>query len=470
MSSDAEKISGRMLHILQGYQFAGTLYLINARRVEIGGLKCYPSLSDLPETPDLAIVLVPSQAVLGVVKEAVSMAVPHVIIYSSGFSEAGETGRAMAADLLRATQGSRTRIMGPNSEGLIQVPRNLPLSFSPVIDPARQRARFRPGTTAVVSQSGGIGFAVADHLERAGIGIHTVVTTGNEIDLELSDFVRYFATQPDVENIFMFLEGLNDPAAFVEACTLAHAHGKLLAAIKVGESAAGRPAVTAHTGKVPDENLDFKDLFRSAGVVPLADISDVIDVIQSKHRLRTATGRRVAVVTVSGGGGIWVTDQLATVGLQTPRLTPELTASLRKYVQQYASLLNPIDVTAQAIYDGAFAPVLREIVAADEIDAVLIVGTFGYDHKLLLDHDFRNAVEQSDKPIVVFSYTPPSNDATMEFETLGIPWFTSPRRAALALAAVCGRVPSSEASVSSTRDVGRRADPEVASAATDIAT
>lgn len=428
-----------MLHILHGYGYSGKLFLINAKRSEINGHRCYANLSELPETPELAIVLVPSQAVLGVVQAAVKMAIPYLIIYSSGFSEAGPVGQAMAQDLLKAARGTNTRILGPNSEGLICVQSGIPLSFSPVVDPARNRPQFRSGGTAVVSQSGGIGFAVADHLERAGIGIHSVVSTGNEIDLELTDFVRYLGTQPDVENICLFLEGLNNPAAFVEACQTARNYGKRLIAIKIGESPAGRKAVTAHTGKVPDPSFDYNDLLQSAGVISVADIPDVIDVIQASQLLPQVHGRRVAVVTVSGGGGIWETDQLNSLGLETPPLSAELTASLRKYVQKYASLLNPVDVTAQAIYDGAFAPVIRDIVASGETDAVLIVGTFGYDHKLLLDPGFRRVVSQSDQPIVVFSYTPPSSGAIDALKELDIPWYTSPRRAALALAAVCQR-------------------------------
>ena len=434
VSADSGKIAGRLLPILQGSGFAGNIFPVNPKWNEMNGMRCYSNLVDLPSVPDVAIVLVPNLGVAEVLRQAVQKKIPYVIVFSSGFNETKGQGEVLAAELAEIVKGTKTRLVGPNSEGLFDVVAKAPMSFSPVIDPDRGRIPLRSGQVVIVSQSGGIGFAIADQLDAAGVGIRAVVTTGNELDLEVADFVDYYGQDADVNVIVLFVEGLADPEHMVDACRHARENGKTVFAIRIGSSPAGQRAVQAHTGKNALQPEVFEDIFRRAQVSLLSDIEDVIDATMAVGRLKTKKGSRVAIVSVSGGGGIWSADLMNECNLEIPPLSDELRQSLKTFLPKYASLLNPIDLTAQAIYDGTIVRAVEEIFSYDEFDGVLLVATLGYDHLLLSNPTFRKTLQTCAKPMVIFSYTPPSETTRRLLDELGVVCFSSPRRAVRALA------------------------------------
>lgn len=438
VSSDTEKISGRLLPILNTYGYSGRIYPINPKRKEILGLPCYQSLLDLPEVPDVVVVLVPNIAVPEVVRQAVERQVPYVLIFSSGFNETVGEGPVIAEKLRKLVHGTNTRMMGPNSEGFYDCITGVPLSFSPVIDPARGRQRLQHGTTVVISQSGGLGFGIADQLEAAGVGIRSVVTTGNEIDLDIADFVRHYAEQSDVETIVLFVEGANDVSAWKEAFSYANVNGKTLMAIQIGTTPAGMHAVASHTGKVPRAGNEINDAFHDTSVHCFEDVDDLVDAVLGHTHKQSNVGNRVAIISVSGGGGIWCADLATQYGMRVESPSNELAKDLRSMLPTYASLTNPIDMTAQAIFDGTVPTALARILKSEDFDAILFVATLGYDHKLIDDVGFQTALKEAQKPVVVFSYTPPNTKATSFLKSIKVPCFTSPRRALRTLAAALG--------------------------------
>ncbi|WAH36215.1 CoA-binding protein [Alicyclobacillus dauci] len=428
VSADIEKISGRLLPILQAYRFPGRIYPINPKRTEICGLTCYATLLDLPESPDVAVLLTPNTAVPNLLRQAVDKGVPYVLIYSSGFNEVGGDGERLAQEVQDLVCGTNTRALGPNSEGFYDLGSAVALSFSPVLDPLRGRVPLKQGGTVVLSQSGGLGFAIADQLESNGIGIRAIVTTGNELDLEIVDFLKYYAGEPDVDRIVLFFEGIRDLGAWRSALSKVQASGKTALAIHIGSSQVGVEAVRAHTGQTPSSD-EVQELLHSLNIAQFADLDDLIDFTLRDSRSQGSCQSRVAIVSTSGGAGIWCADLAPEYGLRVPRLSIDLVRKLQPVLPGYASLLNPIDVTAQAIFDGSICSALSSILSLDDFDAVLFVATLGYDHKLINDPQFQELLQNSKKPISVFSYTPPSSEAKVLLESLNIPVSTSPRQA-----------------------------------------
>lgn len=430
VSQDPEKISGGLLSILEAGGYAGTIYPVNPKYREMVGRTCYPALSDLPAVPDVVAVLLPSQLVPKVVQEAVALEVPFVVVFSSGFEEATESGKILKQRTDELVRDSRTQILGPNCEGYLSRMADTYLTFSPVVDPKRGRVPLRKGPTVVLSQSGGLGFALADQLDAQGIGIHSVVTTGNEWDLDLSTFVEWFSRDGSVEDIVMLFEGIRDPSQWAYVLQQAKKRHKRLWAIPIGASPVGRLAVPRHTGKRALKGADI-GILETLGVEIPEDVDALCDGIWGSRlaTLLPSPTRRLAIVSSSGGAGIWCGDLAFRTTIAVPPPSAGLAGRLRSLLPSYASLNNPIDVTAQAIFDGSMAKAIQAIVGSGEYDAVIIAATLGYDNALLRDPDLLRTLESQTVPVVVFSYTPPSPRARETLRSVMVPCVSSPLRA-----------------------------------------
>ena len=437
-SRDPEKLSGRIVPFLQQYNYAGSIYPINPARSEIAGLRSYASLEDTPEVPDLMMVMLPAGKVVAEVARSVSIGVPFVVVFSSGFDEAGEEGRAKARALAACLEGGHTRLLGPNSEGFVDMAASVPVTFSPVLNKAIRSRPLLRGNVAVISQSGGLGFGIADQAMAAGLGIRAVVSTGNELDLDLADFVAHFASDPETSVIVLFVESLRDAKRFVDVCRLARGNGKHVVAAKVGNTPVGGLAAQAHTGRLATKGGVYEAIFSRAGVIEASDIQELLDLALAFARQQPAAGRRVAILTSSGGGGVWAADQAVEEGLEVPEFSYGLQERLQRHLPPFAATRNPVDITGQAHSfdrDGVVS-VMRELLTTEETDALLLVGTFGYDRQLIQHPELPLVLADRSKPLVVFSYTDLQEEAARILERAGVAPYTSARRAARVLGAL----------------------------------
>lgn len=434
-SSDMSRITGRPIPILRAYGYNGRVYPINPSQDRIGGLPCYPTVLALPETPDLVMIMVAAERVPDIVSQCVALKVPYVAVFSSGFNET-VSGKGLAQTLEESIAKSGTKMLGPNTEGFIDFQTGIPIGFSPIIDPDRgSRVAQHGGSTVIISQSGGLGFAIYDQARQRDIPVRSVISTGNELSLEISDFIDYFTEDPQVTILVLFLEGIKDSRRFLEVARLfCQKPGNRILAVKVGDSPAGRIAAQSHTGKITGDREVYTALFHKAGVEVVEDFEELLDDLVCYTLCPKGSGNRVAVVSTSGGGGIWITDHLHHQGLETPPLSSELQAILRHLLPPFASVRNPIDVTAQAVYDRSIAPVINALVTSDEVDGIVLVGTFGYDHRMIGDEPLFNILKDSAKPVVIFTYTLPSKEAQRVFLRNHLPWATSPGRTGRMLA------------------------------------
>jgi acyl-CoA synthetase (NDP forming) len=442
-SRDPKALGGRPLGFMARYGYAGRVYPVNGKGGEVQGVPAYASVLDLPEPVDLALVMVRASLVAPVLRECASAGVQVAVILSSGFGEGmGEGGEIL--DSVRAELAeSGMRILGPNCEGLASLPADAPLTFSPVLDIDASGTRLSPGNIAVLSQSGGMGFAVAQWGTAVGLDFSYIITTGNEYDLDCLELAGRLVDTPETEVVVMLIEGVRDLAELEAVGERFRQAGKRLVVVKLGKTTPGARGAYAHTRHVAGDTEEYRRVFRACGIAEASDPEELIDVVQAiakSRKLGTQAlppGARIGIATTSGGAGVWLADACAARGLTVPVLSPPVQQAMREYMPSFGSPVNPVDLTAQLTAGGSVAPALAALAGSGEVDAVALVTSLSSAGRL--EHDFPALAElvgQTDVPIFVFSYTRPAPSCVRILEDLGVPWYTSAARAARGLAAL----------------------------------
>ncbi len=321
-SADAGKTAGRPIGYLQKQGFVGSIYPVNPKADEIAGLKSYPDVASLPQTPDVGIVLLGvERAHLAVRELAEKRACLAAIVVGSGYGETGEAGLARQKELTEAA--GRMRILGPNTIGVVNLTDGIPLSASGAL----AMNQFTAGGISLVSESGGILGSLLSHAAARRIGLSKLVSTGNEADLDLADFLDWLADDPDTKVIALYVEAIRDAAKFRAAALKAVRAGKPMVAFKVGRSEAGSRAVVSHTGALAGADRSYNALFAQSGVIRAARFprtcSTFLAALAAGRRL---SGNRIAILTSTGGvGAPGASDSLGVAGF---RLVPAPDAEL----------------------------------------------------------------------------------------------------------------------------------------------
>ena len=431
-SSNLESISGRPLKLLKRYGFKGPIYPVNPKYDFIEGLRCYPSLGTLPEVPDVVLVGVRASMVPGVMKDCARLGVGFAVIFSSGFAESDEA--EAQEELVRIGKTGGVRILGPNCQGLVNLALGLPLSFSASLDTDRRPS----GHVAYVSQSGAFGFASFAMAADAGAGFRYVVTTGNQADLDVIDFARALAVDPEVRLLLLYLEGIKDGDRFIDLLRLTRSRDLPVAILKVGRSPVAREAAKSHTAALTGDEKVWEAVFRQYGVLPLSDSDDVTDVARIFGSAKRTLGKRVGILSTSGGAGIIAADACDTMGLSVPELSGRLREEVEKYIPSFGSSRNPVDMTAQVINDPqGFRKLLSLMEESPEIDMILpVLSMITGDSGLKMASDLAEAFDAGKKPMACCWLI--DDEHGKSFRDLltrrGVPVFTSLRRAAASLA------------------------------------
>lgn len=438
-SGDTQSTSGRPLHVLRQHGFPGAIYPVNPAHDTLAGLTCYPNLRSIRADVDLALVCVPATRVPDVIHDCCDARVPAAYIISSGFDEAltAQAGSEASRRLREAFSGRPTRISGPNGEGIYNIIDDIALGFSPTLDYERGlKSRPRPGNVAVVAQSGGLGFGIFNQGLTRGIDFSYVVSTGNEVDLGLLDYVDYLIDDEHTTVITLFIEGLDQPLALRDLALRAAGAGKALVVAKVGRSEEAQRAAISHTGHLTGPAHLWSALFRQAGVIEATDIAELLDVVAVLARYQPRRARRVGVMTVSGGAGVWVTDALRRHNLQVPELEADIQSELASFLPYYANTRNPVDLTAGSgpdVRDRAL-PILAR---ARNIDVLVGITSLINSETARESADrYASAAETADKPVVIYSYTQPGEGVVDAFAERGLPVLLSQAGVAKALSAL----------------------------------
>jgi acyl-CoA synthetase (NDP forming) len=422
-SRDPEKIPGRLLSMLRKNEFPGKLYPINPNYGDIEGLTCYPSIAAVGQPIDLAIVMIPARAVLGALKECATAGVKNAVIISSGFAEEGGDSMAMQDAIADLASKTGMRISGPNTEGFYSEAQRVAATFSPTVDvkPDAPRLIATRRRIGIVAQSGGIGFAIYHRAKALGIALSYVISTGNESDLGAGEFLDFMVQDSSTDVVLLFIEGIRDVEKFVAAARRAAETGKSVIVTKVGRSGAGERAAASHTASMAGWSAAYDAVFAKYGFIVSNDLDEAVTIAAVLTTNPMPKGDRVAVLTVSGGAGIWGADTVSMQGLQVPELSAAIQTEIRALIPSYGTARNPIDVTAQGVHSGGLQKSIDLLSASDEVDAVLVVLSLSSDARMPFKQaELKPVISAQNKPIVFYSYTLPSQFARSELATSGV--------------------------------------------------
>ena len=315
-SPDLHRIRGRLLHQLRENGFPGRVLPINPSYQEIAGLPCYRSIAAVGTPVDLALVAIPAAGVAAALEECAQAGVKNALIISSGFAEEGGAAGDMQADLVEVTKRTGIRACGPNCEGYFNALGKVATTFSPTVEMQEDEnaVRVSDRRIGVIAQSGGIGFALFNRGKAAGIGFSYVISTGNEADLSMADFLDYMVQDPNTHAVMLFCEAVRNGPSFVAALAKARQLGKPIIAIKVGRSSAGTRASASHTASLSGSYTAYHAIFERYGVIEAEDTDEAVAIAGVLVSCPLPKGRRVGIVTPSGGGGVWMADMLSAHG------------------------------------------------------------------------------------------------------------------------------------------------------------
>lgn len=342
-SNEPYKFGGRPIRYMLQAPFKGPIYPINPRESEIQGLKAYKDIRDVGEPIDMAIVTVPAPAVVGVAEAAGEAGVKSLVIFSSSFAEVGGEGAVWQERLAEISAQYDMRICGPNCLGTLTPSTWAIGTFSSMFDHGWPKS----GGLTIMTQSGAVGAHILVQARERGLGIRTWVATGNEVDVDIADCIAYGATDPETKVITAYMEGCKNPGRLIEALKMARAAGKPVFCMKVGSSDVGAAAAATHTASLAGSDAIFDAVFRQYGVVRVHSLEEMMDHAAAALVSPLPKGRRLGIVTVSGGAGVMASDEAENIGLEVPEL-PQIAQDLVKTAMPYAAARNPVDVTAMA--------------------------------------------------------------------------------------------------------------------------
>ncbi len=358
-------VSAEIFRNILRHGFTGVVYPVNAVAKAVHSVRAYPSVEALPETPDLAVVVVPAAHVVEVAEACARRGVRALVVVSAGFKETGATGRAREQALAEIAHRSGMRLVGPNCLGVVNTDPDVRLdaTFAPTFPPA--------GPVGFLSQSGGLGLAILEHAAALGIGVSQFVSVGNKADVSGNDLLEYWERDPHTRVVLLYLESFGNPRRFTQIARRVARH-KPIIAVKSGRTRAGSRAATSHTGSLAGADTAADALFLQSGVIRTDTMEEMFDVAMLLAHQPAPAGRRVGIITNAGGPGIMATDACVSHGLKITTLTDATTDALRALLPAEASVGNPVDMIASAspeVYEEA----TRLLFADANVDAVMVV-------------------------------------------------------------------------------------------------
>lgn len=431
-SSDPAKIGGRPLHFLVKHGFTGDIWPVNPRAAEIGGIRCYPDIESLPGAPDVAMVLVGPAYAEESVRALAARGTGAAIVLAGGFAESGDDGADRQAALVRAAGGMR--LLGPNTIGLLNMTDGITLSASGALDVENRYT----GGVAVVSQSGGILGSLMSRASTQGVGLSHLIATGNEADIDVGDAVMYLATDAATRVIALYLETIRKPELFRQAAAAVAKAGKKLVIYKVGRSEAGARSAASHTGALAGEDRVFDAFFRQIGAIRAERYSDLIDIPAAIATAPALTGKRVAIVTHTGGAAGLVADVCGMAGLETPPPGEKTTRRLAAILQDdgFAPDRNPVDLTLAGLDPDVTYQAIMALAESDDYDAVIpVVGSSSVGRPHLVADPVVRAMNTVTKPLIVYT-SPSAPGIVTRLNAAGVPTFDTPEACATALSAL----------------------------------
>jgi acyl-CoA synthetase (NDP forming) len=419
-SEHANKVGGRPIAYLQRFGFAGRIYPINPNRDSVQGLRAYRDVAALPEVPDLAIIATPASSVLSAVDACAALGVKVAIVMASGFGETANQESIQAErEMVARARAAGMRIVGPNCQGLANFSTGTIASFSTILG----ETEAADGPIAIVSQSGVMSAVPYGLLRARGIGVRHAHSTGNDADVTLSEMAVAVIKDPAVRLLLLYIESIRDPDTLALAARLARERDVPVIAVKSGRTSRGQAAARSHTGALATEDRVVDAFFRSHAIWRARDVHELVGGVELYLKGWRPRGRGLVAISNSGATCVMAADLAEEVKLELPALAPETTAQLAAKLPSFATVTNPIDVTAALLADSALFGDVLSTVGADPATDLLFIGMSvageGYDVEAFV-RDAAAFSARSDKPIVVAA---PQERIAAQFHSAGIPTF-----------------------------------------------
>ena len=359
-SSDATRIGGRPIAYMRAQGFPGALYPVNPNRAEIQGLKAYPSVADLPETPDVAIVAVPAELAAPSIQDLAKRGVKAVVMFTAGFAEMDEAGADAQAKMVATARASGMRILGPNCLGVFDARRSYYATFSSSFDSGWPVL----GRIGIASQSGAYGTHLYTLARNRGIGASLCVMTGNEADVTVGECIGWLAENPDVDVIAVYAEGIREAPGLIAAFEAAKAARKPIVMQKVGRSELGGKAAKSHTASIAGDDAVTEAVMAEFGIYRARNSEEMLDIAHTATRKIYPVSNSLGVITVSGGAGVLISDVAESLGLAMPEMPLAAQQKLRALVP-FCAPRNPVDATAQVSNDVTLVKTFTESMVRD---------------------------------------------------------------------------------------------------------
>ena len=403
--------------------FPGRLYPVNPRRAEVHGIKAYPTVDDLPEAVDMAVILTPAVTVPDIITHAAARGIGGAVVLAAGFAEAGAEGKAAQQRMTDVARTHAFPIVGPNCNGFYNGQQKVAATFAIPVDMDRPKL----GPVAVVSQSGGFGSYILLKAITAGLHVSWYLSTGNESDMNVARSLRYMIERPEVGVVLTFFEAVRSPDMFVEVAARAAELGKPILAVKAGYTTEGSRAALSHTASIAGSGEVYDAICRQHGLIQASSVEQMIDFGLALQTGRRMAGHRLGVMTQSGGSGALMADVAETVGLTVPVLPDADREYLQTLLPSFGSAANPVDTTGAFNMEN-FDAVYGGLATSDGVDAVLPLIWYVGERET---EATKKVWAATDKPLVVATTL-----SAPDIAEAGIPVYTDPARAVRAIGAV----------------------------------
>ena len=433
-SDNPHKVGGRPILYMKRYGYRGAIYPINPGRAEVQGIKAYPTIGEVPEAPELAVIAVAGEDAVRAVQECARRGVKVAVVMTSGFGETGAEGKAAQQRMAAAARAAGMRLVGPNCQGLANFATGAVANFSTIF----HEMQGRDGPVAIVSQSGACSQAIYILARQRGLDVRHVHATGNEADVTVADLAAEIVKEEGVRLVLLYMEAIQRPEVLAQAAEFARSRDLPIVAVKAGRTASGVKAASSHTGALASEDRVIDAFFAKHAIWRAADPQELVAAGQLYLSGGRPKGRRFVAVSNSGASCVMAADAAEELGLELPELGASTQTRLQKVLPAFATASNPLDVTGALLTNsglfGAALTILGEEDACDLLMLAIPIAGTGYD----VPRFARDTAEFRTRHGKSVAVAAPQAEVRAEFDKLGLPVFAREREAMAALRQLAG--------------------------------
>ncbi len=429
--------------------FEGRVWPVHPKEKNVLGVQAYKTVADLPEVPDLAVLVVPTKIVPDILEQCGQKGIKHAVVISGGFKERGKEGEKLEKELKKTAKKYQIRLVGPNCIGVINAKRNFNLTVYPY--------QIGPGPMGVLSHSGTYVTQVLPYLAKRGVRYSQAISLGNEADIDMVDGIEYLGQDPDTKAIALYIEVIRRGKEFVETARKVSLK-KPIVAYYVGGTEAGARSGASHTGAMAGNDKVYDSAFRQCGIIRAPTVERLYDWAWALATTPAPRGRRVGIISHSGGPLTSMADACSRNKIEVPLFTEETQKKISRFIPKTGSAANPVDFTYSTNLEAMLSAIPKIIFENKEVDAVLIHGIGGFGliknlgpealktgsidfsaiekHMAEMCYGLVELKEKMSCPIITTSFTDYTDPVVKFLFENDIPFYSTPERAVQAMAAV----------------------------------